>query len=212
VPRRREPAFKARRSMSPSTQSKAEARYFALTRHRLDCPRLAVISTDRLCFGLRMKSLWFKAIPLLTCLFLAAGCNSALQLGNVLVNIVEYRPTAVDTEARLTLRFTNENIFPIAIANTSGKLYLNGTYVGQFEVKEAMGLPQLGIVNRDTVLRIENTAFMQQLRGTASTPSISYRLESVMRLEVSEERTKIHTDSTGQIDGAALRTEPASKH
>ena len=86
-----------------------------------------------------------------------------MKLGNLLVSITEYRPTALDTQARLKLRFSNENVFPLAIANTDGKLYLNGTYVGKIELREAVGVPSLGAVSHDATLRIENASFLQQI-------------------------------------------------
>ena len=156
-----------------------------------------------------MKSLWLKVLPLLICLLLAAGCGSAVKLSNVLVDIIEYHPTTSDTQAKLTLRFTNENVFPIAIAGTTSKLYLNGTYVGKIESSDPVGMPQLSATNRNVVLTIENTALIQQLRSTASTPSISYRLESTMRMQASEEKMKIRNVSNGQINAASLRAEPA---
>ena len=140
---------------------------------------------------------------------LASGCGSASNLGNVLIDIVAYRPTKSDTQAELTLRFANENVFPLAISDISGKLYLNGTYVGKIENKNPIGIPQLSSLNRNVLLLIENPAFMQQLRG--GTAAISYRFESLLRLDVSEERMKIRGVSNGQIDSASLRTEPATE-
>jgi LEA14-like dessication related protein len=151
-----------------------------------------------------MKPTWFSFVFVLTCLFAAAGCSTAIRLGNVLVTITEYQPTALDTQARLKLRFSNENVFPLAIANTDGKLYLNGTYVGKIELKEAVGVPSLEAVSHDAILHIENAAFLQQLR-TASAKTISYRLEIKMLLEVDEDREKIVTASSGQIDATSLQ-------
>jgi LEA14-like dessication related protein len=158
-----------------------------------------------------MKSLWLSVIPVVVaCLFLASGCHSSAKLGGVPVSIAQYRPTTLDTQASLTLRFNNENVFPLAIANMAGKLYLNDTYVGHFEIKDAMGVPQLGTAIRDTVLFIENPAYIRQLSTSASAPSIPYRVEIQMNLEVSEEKAKIKAVFTGQIDQAALSAKPVA--
>jgi len=156
-----------------------------------------------------MKSLWLKITILLTALLIVSGCGST-KLGNLIVDVVEYHPTTLASQARLTLRLTNENVFPVAIANTTGKLYLNNTYVGKIDGREPVGIPQLSTANREVTLLIENAAFIQQLRSSASTQAIAYRLKSKMRLEVSEERINIDNVSSGQIDAAALRAEPVA--
>jgi len=158
-----------------------------------------------------MKLHWFCVIPVLACLFVASGCHTSTKLGGVPVSLTAYHPTAVDTQAVLSLRFNNENVFPLAIANTVGKLYLNGTYVGHFGVKDPLGIPQLGTANRNSVLFIENTAFINQLRTSAASSSISYRMEILMHLEVSEDKTKINAVFTGQIDPAALSAKPVAE-
>jgi len=158
-----------------------------------------------------MKLLWLKVVPLLACLFMASGCTSGLKLSDVLVDVIAYRPTTSNTQAQITLRFNNENVFSIAIAGVSGKLYLNNTYVGKIESQEAIGITRLGTLNRNVVLLIENPAFIQHLRDSVSTPSISYRLESILLLEASEDRMKMRYVSNGQIATTSLRAEPVGR-
>jgi len=171
------------------------------------CRMLAVIKADRLCFRLPMKLLWLKVIPLLTCLVLATACTSSVKLGNVLVTVTGYHATTDATKANVALRFTNENVFALAIAETSGKLYLNNTYIGQLKFAKPLGLPPQGVVNRDVELVIENAAYVQQLRGNTGTSSVSYRLESILQLEVSEEHEKIKTVSSGLIEQPSFQAE-----
>jgi LEA14-like dessication related protein len=166
--------------------------------------RLAVIMRARLCFRSHMKPTWFRIAFILSCLFVAAGCGTALKLGSVLVTITEYQPTAADAQARLKLRFSNENVFPLAIANTDGKLYLNGTYVGKIELKEAVGVPSLAAVSHEAILHIENAPLLRQLRTTTA-KTISYRLEIKMLLDVDEEKEKIVTVSSGEIDATSVQ-------
>jgi LEA14-like dessication related protein len=157
-----------------------------------------------------MKPTWFNFAFILTCLFTAAGCGTALKLGNVLVSVTEYQATVLDTQARLKLRFSNENVFPLAIGNTEGKLFLNGAYVGKVELKEAVGVPSLEAVSRDALLHIENAALLHQLR-TTSAKTISYRLEIKMLVDVDEEKERILTVSSGQIDAASLQAASAEQ-
>ena len=171
---------------------------------------LAVSKAGRLCCGLPMKFLWFKVIPLVTCLMLITACATSMKLGNVLVAVTGYHATADAAQAKITLRFTNENIFALAIAETSGKLYLNNTYVGQFKLTNPVGIPQVGVVSRDVVLVVENISYIQQLRANTETSSISYRLESTLKLEVSEDHTKIQTASSGQIEQPSFQAEPVT--
>jgi len=155
-----------------------------------------------------MKSLWLKVTPLLICLLLASGCSTPLNLSNVPITITEYTRTATDTKARLKLNISNENIFSVAIASITGKLYLNGTYIGKFEITKPMGIQRLGTSALEAELIIEKTDIVQKLRAS-SAPSIAYRLECKLHLELSEERSNSSTVSEGQIDTASLRAEPS---
>ena len=155
-----------------------------------------------------MKSLWFKALPVLACLLIAAGCNSHTRLGNILVDITEYRSGQTDNQAQLTLRYTNENIFPIAIGGTTGKLYFNGEYIGKVEQNNAVGLQQLNTATRTGTLLIENPALLQKIRSSTAS-KVSYRLESNMRFDVGEEKMKIKTEYSGQIDANSLQAAPS---
>ncbi len=154
-----------------------------------------------------MKSLWFKVTPLLIFLFLAAACSTPLKLTNVLITITDYRPTTNESKANLKLHLSNENVFPLAIGGITGKLYLEGNYVGNFEISKAIGIPRLGAVDREAELQIEKPAIIQKLRAS-SAPSISYRLDNKLHMEVSEERSNSSTEAKGQIDSAWLRAEP----
>ncbi len=154
-----------------------------------------------------MKLLWLKFTPLLICLLLASGCKSTVKLSNILITIQEYSPTTTENKVRLKLLFSNENIFAIGIAGITGKLYLEGNYVGKFEITEAVGIPQLGTTTREVELRIEKPEVLQKLRAN-SAESISYKLDCKLHLEISEDRSNSYTGSKGQIAAASLRAEP----
>jgi LEA14-like dessication related protein len=162
-----------------------------------------------------MKSLWLKVLPLLVCLLIASGCNSNTKLGDVLVDITGYQPVLGGNQAILTLRYTNENVFPIAIADTKGKLYLNGEYIGTVNQKTAVGIPQLNpatpqlnTATRQAELLIEHPEVLKIILA-ANSSSVTYRLESTLRIEASEDRIKIKTAYSGQLDATTLRAAPA---
>jgi len=157
-----------------------------------------------------MKFLWLRVVLLLFGLLIVSGCSLPAKLGGVVVTLTDYRPAAVDTQATLALHFRNENVFPIAIADTAGKLYLNGAYVGHFATKEAMGIPQLSTTDRNATLIIENSGYLQQLR-TSATEAISYRMEISIHVELGEDKKKINAAFTGQIDRASLNAKPATE-
>jgi hypothetical protein len=154
-----------------------------------------------------MKSFWLKALPLLACLLIAAGCGSGAKLGNITIDVTSYTPTPLENQAQLILRYTNENIFPIAIGETKAKLYLNSEYVGMVSQDNPVGIPQLNTATRPATLVIEKPEIVQKILSSSAT-SVAYRLESTMRLEVSEDRSKIQTVYSGQLEVASFRAAP----
>ena len=119
------------------------------------------------------------------------------------------RPDASGTSAELTLRYSNENVFPLAVQTTSGSLYLNNTYVGKFEQSDAVGLTKLGNATGKATLVVEKPAEFQSIIKDTASASIAYRLASKLRLEIGEDKVTIKSESSGQIDRAQMTAEPA---
>ncbi|MBK9990199.1 MAG: hypothetical protein IPP19_05530 [Verrucomicrobia bacterium] len=156
-----------------------------------------------------MKNFWLKAVPVLVCLLISSGCSSAPPLGAMMVYITDLRPDASGSSAELALRYSNENVFPLAVQTTSGSLYLNNTYVGKFEHKVAVGLTQLGSASSKATLVVEKPAEFQAIVKATTTSPIAYRLASTLRLEIGEDKVTVKSESTGQIDRAQMIAEPA---
>jgi len=156
-----------------------------------------------------MKNLWLKVIPAFVCLVIFTSCSAAPQLGALMVNITGFRPDASGTSAELTLRYSNENVFPLAVQTTSGSLYLNNTYVGKFEQSDAVGLTKLGNATGKATLVVEKPAEFQSIIKDTASASIAYRLASKLRLEIGEDKVTIKSESSGQIDRAQMTAEPA---
>lgn len=127
----------------------------------------------------------------------------------MLVHVINFRLDASGTSAELTLRYTNENVFALAIETTSGSLYLNDTYIGKFQQDTAVGVTQLSTATGKATLVIEKPAELQALVKGTTAASLTYRLVSKMRMEIGEEKTSIKNESVGQIERAQLLAEPA---
>lgn len=149
-----------------------------------------------------MKSPWLKVLLALSFCFLLPACSSHNKIGNVLIDIAGCAPAEEASQLKLTLRFNNENVFPIAIAETSGKLYLNNEYVGSYRHAAAVGIPQVMSITREVTLAVENPAVIARVRGASA---VAYRLESVMRMEVSDDKSRLRSVVNGQLEGSALR-------
>jgi LEA14-like dessication related protein len=157
-----------------------------------------------------MKNPWIKVLSLLTfCLFFAA-CGINNKIGNVLVDLLACAPTAQEAQFKLTLRYTNENVFAIAISQTEGKLYLNDEYVGTYVNRSPVGIPQLTSLTREGTLNVEKPEVLQKILSSSAS-AVAYRLESVMRMEISEDKSKLKSLTNGQIEAASLRAPAVAK-
>ena len=153
-----------------------------------------------------------KLVPTLLCTVLGccmlfAGCGTAPKLSGITVTLMGIRPAgAVEggLSAILTIRVTSENVAPIAFSGTSLKLYLNGSYVGKAEGTLPIGMPPLGSVTRDVVLKIENPAVVRQAMATHDQPPANYRLETVLRVTDNEELLQLKLKFDGSISLRAL--------
>ncbi len=151
-----------------------------------------------------MKTSWLKALSLISFCLLLSACGSASRIGNVLVDLTAWKPTASEDQINVTLRYTNENVFAIALSGTEGKLYLNNEYVGAISNPTPVGLPQLTSLERPGLLKVEKPEVLQRLRSS-SAASVAYRLDGVLRMEVSEDKSRIKSTTNGQLDLNGLR-------
>lgn len=146
-------------------------------------------------------------LPIVAFLVALTGCATDFQLSEISVSIMSIRPisaTALETQARMTLRFTNANVLAIGVSGTKHKLYLNGTYVGQAVNDEAIGLPPLGTATADVTLQLENIALAKQLIQSTSQKSVSYRLDSRLYVRAGEDWQNYNCTQQGSVDLQAL--------
>lgn len=134
---------------------------------------------------------------------LLGGCGVDFKLSGIQVNAIEVKQvssTTLETQVTLVLRYTNENVVPIAAANTIHKLYLNGKYVGKAVSDKPVGMPPTGTVTQETTFMLENIALLNQLKQIAEKQTASYKLESRIRVQSGEEENEYRTSSEGAID------------
>lgn len=152
-----------------------------------------------------MKSIWPRLSSFCLGILLLCGCTTDLRLSGISVTAIDFRPTSatlLETQAILTLRYTNENIVPIAFSGSTHKLYLNGTYVGKSVSKEPFGVPSLNTGTQTVTVYLENLAMIQKAQAFAQneTASFNYRMESVLFVEAGEARDSVKVVSTGRLD------------
>lgn len=156
-----------------------------------------------------MKSIWPKLLPFCWVILLLSGCATDLHLSGISVTATDFRPTSaslLETQAALTLRYTNENVVPIAFLGSTHKLYLNGSYVGKAVSKEAVGVPSLNTATQTVTVFLENLAMIQKVQSLARQQSsvLSYRLETVLFVEAGEAHDSVKVVSNGELDLAAF--------
>lgn len=154
---------------------------------------------------MRIPSLLFCAVALLG--LLMNGCSSHGPVGGINVSVVDFRPidaSLLESNAKLTLRYTNENIAPLGFSGSHHKLYLNGSYVGTAVNDKPFGLPPLSSETQDVTIHLENLSLIKQLVAVRDRQSIAYRLDSVLFQTIGDEKSQVKTSFQGALDLRAL--------
>ena len=135
------------------------------------------------------------------------GCATLSREGGVAVSLVSIRPvqtTLFETSAEVTLRLTNESSRPLALAGSTHKLYVNGTYIGRAVTNERLTVPYLGTTTQMVIAHLENLALMRKAQELGHVPAVDYRIDS--RLLATDETGggTLAATSTGQLDLSGL--------
>jgi LEA14-like dessication related protein len=158
--------------------------------------------------GVRRRMKWNVSTAfVLVAGLLVAGCATVSRQGGVAVSLVGIRPvqsTLFETSAELTLRFTNESSQPLALAGSTHRLFLNGTYVGRAMTNERLTIPQLGTMTQTLTAHLENLVLMRKAQELGNVPAVDYRIES--RLHAADEQGggTLAATATGQLDLSGL--------
>lgn len=138
--------------------------------------------------------------------FFVTGCMSPPKVGEITVTLLEFKAPAhalAQPRAVLTLRFINENLIPVALEGSKHKLYFNGTFVGEIDNTEAVGLAPSSIKNHDATIFFENLALVRQL-AMQDNPVVNYRLVNVMEYRQNEEKNYLKSETNSTIDLSSL--------
>jgi len=157
-----------------------------------------------------LRSLFVFSILTLAGALAFSGCQTRYKISGIAIALTDLQPTAASSatgnhrRAVMTLRFFNDNIMPVAFAETTHKLYLEGNYVGLATNRQAVGIPPAGNVEREVFIEIEKPQVLSQLASQSHSGSVNYRLVSTMRYRRGNETEHIPVQSRGQIDLSSL--------
>lgn len=152
-----------------------------------------------------LRTSFFAVAALAFLSVLLTGCSPGRPQG-ISVSAVSFRPTdasLLESSGVLTVRYTNENIYPLGYSGSKHKLYLNGSYVGTAVSDQPFGVPPLNTITQDVTVHLENIPLVRQLIAIRDTQTASYRLDSVLFQTVDEERfeAKLHSEGTVDLRG-----------
>lgn len=145
---------------------------------------------------------------LLASVLVLSGCLSTPKLRNVSVSLVDVKsaqPALLETQIVATVRYANENVVPIGVTGSRHNLYLNNTYIGKALSNAPVGLRDLSTNTQEITFIVSNVKVLNELRALADRPQASYRLESVLFVDVGEERLEIRDRGEGMVDLQNLR-------
>jgi len=150
-----------------------------------------------------MKRLSSLLLALLGSCVLLTGCGTLPPVTGITVSVDgfrKYSAAPVQTKAIMILRFTSENTGAIAFSGSTHKVYLNGTLVGTALNEHPIGLPPLTSITQDVVIDLVNPAAVKQAVAAAGDHPSRYRVESVLRFTVGDEKTQIKANFEGTVD------------
>lgn len=147
-----------------------------------------------------MKALLPRFFALCLCIFALVGCLGGVRLNSISVEVTDVAKGPTSDVLRVTIRYTNENVIPIAVDSTSHKLYVNGKLLGKCLSKAPVGLPPTQTINEVILLHIEDAAFLQSLIGQAGKQTASYKIDSKLFVKSGDENLDTRAINTGAID------------
>jgi LEA14-like dessication related protein len=154
-----------------------------------------------------MKTPLLRLLSLAICLSGLVGCTSHGTLGGIAVTVVAVKPAAPpapETQGVLTLQFANENVASVAMDNSTHRLLLNGTYVGQATTTAPEGLPAMAPITLNIPVNFENPTLVRQLANAAGAKTASYRLESDMLVVFGDDKIHVKSNEQGTLDLSPL--------
>jgi hypothetical protein len=157
-----------------------------------------------------MKPIPLLLSALLGCCLLLTGCSTtASEVGGITVSVDGFRKydaSPAPTKAIMILRFTSENTRGIGFSGSTHRVFLNGTLVGTAVNSNPIGLPPLESITQDVVIDLVNPAAVKQAKAVAGDNPSRYRVESVLRFTINEDKAKVTSVFEGTVDLRGLDT------
>ncbi len=130
---------------------------------------------------------------------LGTGCSSSNTITAGLRVELTGLARAGDGTIRADWRVVNPNVVSYLLAQSTHRVFLDGTLVGTITDKEAMALPAHNHSARSTTLSSDGAAADRALAAAASAGTAAYRVESSVTIRLygdSTERTSLSSAGT----------------
>lgn len=142
-------------------------------------------------------------LTLLACYtaFLAACATlePAPALEVTLINLGLGEATVLETTLLCTIRIQNPTPEPLKLEGAVHKLYLNGAYIGQGTVSEAIEIPRLSSGTQIAHVFLSNLSLIHRLRPIVESQKVDYQLQSVFYSRDGERSRRLRTESSGGL-------------
>lgn len=137
-------------------------------------------------------------------LLLLAGCSSSNTITVGLKVELMHITHRSDGTTQVAWRIVNPNVVPYLVAESTHRIYLNGTLAGTTVEKEAVAIPPQSNVERTTRLAVPGAEAERVLGDAAGAGSGSYRVESTIIISLyGDTMDKSKLVGTGTVHVAA---------
>lgn len=139
-----------------------------------------------------MKKLLTSFLVTLAALALFAGCYSGVERLGIETHLTNLARQP-DGSVLATLTFTNPNVGPVNIAESSHELSLNGRPAGTLKISDPLGVPAQQVGSVTVVLKPAAGA-------TVPSGTLSYQIKSLLIFNLLDDDTEKHrTQSAGTV-------------
>jgi LEA14-like dessication related protein len=131
------------------------------------------------------------------CIFFT-GCATPPRATGITATVVGFRSEeSTPNRATMTLKFTSENVNPIALTSTSHVLYFGDREVGKAENPNPIGIPPLGTTTQDVTFELENPAAVRQFLSVSD--EAPYRLETTLYFTEDDMKRHLKVSADGKV-------------
>ncbi len=134
--------------------------------------------------------------------FLASSCatmdsgTGGVQVS--LVNLSAREATVLETSMVFTVRLDNESPEPFRLSGAVHKIYINGSYIGQGMLNEALEVPRLSSATQTFTAHLRNWSMAARIRTLIESKRFEYRIDSVLYAAPGSRRMRV--SNNGVLD------------